>query len=346
MQATGWGKSAVYWIAAGRAARRRRAVPTLVVSPLLALMRDQVAAAGRAGLRAATLNSANIDDWDAIEARARAGRGRRAARLAGAAGQPAVRRDACCRRCCPAARPARHRRGALHLVDWGHDFRPDYQRIARLLARQPAGCRCSRRPPPPTQRVTADVAAQLGADTLVLRGHAGPRLAAPVGRRRALGRWSATPGSTRALRRAAGLGHRLRAHRRRGRAARRRSSRARGHDVAAYTGQHDDRRARAASRTRCARNELKAVVATSALGMGYDKPDLAFCVHVGSPASPVDYYQQVGRAGRALDTALVVLLPGEADERIWEYFATATIPDPDEARPRARRAGAPPGAAD
>ena len=78
---------------------------------------------------------------------------------------------------------------------------------------------------------------------------------------------------------------------------------------------------------RCADNALKAVVATSALGMGYDKPDLAFCIHVGSPASPVAYYQQVGRAGRALDEAVAVLLPAETDERIWDYFATAGVPD-------------------
>jgi ATP-dependent DNA helicase RecQ len=74
-------------------------------------------------------------------------------------------------------------------------------------------------------------------------------------------------------------------------------------------------------------NALKAVVATSALGMGYDKPDLAFCIHVGSPASPVAYYQQVGRAGRALDDAVAVLLPAESDEQIWAYFATAGVPD-------------------
>ena len=75
-------------------------------------------------------------------------------------------------------------------------------------------------------------------------------------------------------------------------------------------------------------NKIKALVATSALGMGYDKPDLAFCIHLGSPASPVAYYQQVGRAGRALDDAVAVLLPSAADERIWEYFATSGIPEP------------------
>ena len=97
-----------------------------------------------------------------------------------------------------------------------------------------------------------------------------------------------------------------------------------GIDVAAYSGQSTNREE---LEDRLRRNEVKALVATSALGMGYDKPDLAFCVHLGSPASPVAYYQQVGRAGRALADARAVLVPAESDERIWEYFATAGIPD-------------------
>ena len=97
----------------------------------------------------------------------------------------------------------------------------------------------------------------------------------------------------------------------------------RGVDVAAYSGQTVDR---VGLEDRLRDNQIKALVATSALGMGYDKPDLAFCVHLGSPASPVAYYQQVGRAGRALDDALAVLVPAEADEGIWEYFATSGIP--------------------
>ena len=123
----------------------------------------------------------------------------------------------------------------------------------------------------------------------------------------------------------AGLGHRLCAHRRRDRAARRLPD-SRGHAVAAYSGELETARAPAHRRRRCAANALKAVVATSALGMGYDKPDLGFCIHVGSPDSPVAYYQQVGRAGRAIDDAEAVLLPAESDERIWEYFATAACP--------------------
>ena len=97
--------------------------------------------------------------------------------------------------------------------------------------------------------------------------------------------------------------------------------------VEAYTGQVDaDTRLLVEDRLR--HNQVKAVVATSALGMGYDKPDLVFCVHVGSPSTPVAYYQQVGRAGRAVAHADGVLLPSDADERIWDYFATASIPDP------------------
>ena len=103
-----------------------------------------------------------------------------------------------------------------------------------------------------------------------------------------------------------------------------------GFDVAAYTGRHDTD-VRAEIEARLQSNAVKAVIATSALGMGYDKPDLSFCIHVGSPASPVSMYQQVGRAGRALDDAVAVLLPAESDAAIWEYFATVGIPDPDVA---------------
>src|SRR5205823_13768711 len=79
-------------------------------------------------------------------------------------------------------------------------------------------------------------------------------------------------------------------------------------------------------------NRVKALVATSALGMGFAKPDLGFVVHIGAPPSPIAYYQQIGRAGRAVERADVLLLPGQADEAIWRYFASLAFPDEDVVR--------------
>ena len=293
MQATGWGKSAVYWIAAA-AARDAGAGPTLVVSPLLALMRDQVAAAARAGLRAVTLNSANFDDWDAIVDDVRAGDGRRAARLAGAPGQPAVRRHRA-GAAAARARPAGHRRGALHL------------RLGpRLPPRLPAprrGC-CSPTPTLPGPRDDGH------------RERPGDRRRRGAARRRhrscCAGRWPATRCACRSSPASSAL-ERLRLGRRRA-AARcpARASSTRSPSPRPSGSPASSRRAATTSRPTPAssrpddrariedalrRNELKAVVATSALGMGYDKPDLAFCVHVGSPGL-AGRLLPAGRAGR------------------------------------------------
>jgi ATP-dependent DNA helicase RecQ len=336
VQATGWGKSAVYW-AATAIRRAEGAGPTLVVSPLLSLMRDQVGAAGRAGLRAATLNSSNVTEWSAIEADLRDGGldvllvsperlanpgfGRRV--LDGLAG----------------------RLGLLvideaHAVsDWGHDFRPDYRRVADVLRRLNPATPVLATTATANQRVTDDVAAQLGdagPSTLVLRGPLArsslelavvgpqPRGLTPLERYAwVVDHLPRLPGSgivyTLTVADAERLTTALRA--------------AHGPSVpvAAYTGALE-----AAEREKLEdallANEVKALVATSALGMGYDKPDLGFVVHVGAPPSPVSYYQQVGRAGRAIETAPAVLLPSEADAGVWDYFATATIPDPAQVR--------------
>jgi ATP-dependent DNA helicase RecQ len=347
VQATGWGKSAVYW-AATAVRRSEGAGPTLVVSPLLSLMRDQVAAASRAGLTAATLNSSNIDEWSAIEAGLRAGEvdvllvsperlanpgfGRRV--LDGLSG----------------------RLGLLvideaHAVsDWGHDFRPDYRRVSDVLQRLNPATPVLATTATANQRVTDDVAEQLGhgpgdfgrshragefeqsETTLVLRG----QLA------RASLELSVVPSLSPLERYAwvvdhlphlagSGIVYALTVADAERLAAAIREVHGNTVPVAAYTGQleasrrhelEDDLRA----------NRLKALVATSALGMGYDKPDLGFVVHVGAPPSPVSYYQQVGRAGRAIEHAHAVLLPSDADAGVWEYFATATIPVPEQVR--------------
>ena len=327
VQATGWGKSAVYW-AATHAIRSTGAGPTLVVSPLLALMRDQVSAAERAGLKAATVNSTNVDDWDEVFAQLdadaidvllvspeRLGNPRFAARLGALLARVGliVIDEAHC------------------ISDWGFDFRPDYQRLARALLSTPTASVLATTATA-NERVTLDIGAQLqaqsGVSTVTFRG--------------TLARTSLTlsvvPGLTPLQRYAwiadalaqlpgSGIVYVLTVAEAERLTAFLRSC---GFAVDAYTGQIDaDTRLQVEDRLR--HNQVKAVVATSALGMGYDKPDLGFCVHVGSPSTPVAYYQQVGRAGRAVAHAEGVLLPSDADERIWDYFATASIPDPQTA---------------
>ncbi|MBA2772881.1 MAG: ATP-dependent DNA helicase RecQ [Nocardioidaceae bacterium] len=322
VQATGWGKSAVYW-AATAIRRQEGAGTTLVVSPLLSLMRDQVKAAAKAGLKAATLNSSNIGEWREIEQTVAAGDldvllvsperlanpkfgARVMSALAGNLGLLVI--DEC-----------------HALSDWGHDFRPDYRRLSDVLQTLNPQTPVLATTATANGRVTKDVAAQLGEATVVLRGQLArtslqlvsvppmdplSRYAWVVDH---LGR---LPGS--------GIVYCLTvadAERLTGLLAHRYGSA----NVAVYTGQLDAD-ARAATEERLRRNEVKAVVATSALGMGFDKPDLGFVVHVGAAPSPVAYYQQIGRAGRGLDHAFVVLLPSDADEPIWEYFATSTIP--------------------
>ena len=323
VQATGWGKSLVY-LATASAVRAAGQGPVLVVSPLLALMRDQVSAAARAGLVAVSLSSANVEDWAATEE----------AILADEVDLLFVspERLANPRFGDRVLNVLLDRLGALvvdeaHCIsDWGFDFRPDYQRLARVMAARP-DLPVLATTATANSRVTADVAAQLGEGTVVLRGalaRASLTLAVVPG----LGALQRYAWVADALRRLPGSGivYTLTVAE-----AERLASflavelRDEGHAVAAYTGQMEtDSRAEVEDALRT--NKLKAVVATSALGMGYDKPDLAFCVHVGSPSSPVAYYQQVGRAGRALPDAIAVLLPAESDDRIWEYFVTASTP--------------------
>ncbi|CAA9331371.1 MAG: ATP-dependent DNA helicase RecQ [uncultured Nocardioidaceae bacterium] len=327
VQATGWGKSAVYW--AATAIRRAEGDgPTLVVSPLLSLMRDQVVAAARAGLRAETLNSANIGQWSQIEA----------ALLAGHVDALLVSPE---RLANPGfgARVLESLAGRLGLLvideahavsDWGHDFRPDYRRVSDVLQRLSPATPVLATTATANARVTEDVATQLGASTVVLRGplaRASLELSV-VGSLSPVERYSwvvdhlpQLPGSGIVYTLTVADAERL--------AAAIRGVHGPAVAVAAYTGQLEGP-ARERLEDALRANELKALVATSALGMGYDKPDLGFVVHVGAPPSPVSYYQQVGRAGRAIPRAHAVLLPSEADAGVWDYFATATIPVPEQ----------------
>jgi ATP-dependent DNA helicase RecQ len=326
VQATGWGKSAVYW-AATRIRRSEGAGMTLVVSPLLSLMRDQVRAAQKAGLRAATVNSANVEDWASVLEQVRAD--------AYDVLLVSPERLANPRFADQVLSGLSGRLGLLvideaHAVsDWGHDFRPDYCRVADVLRALNPDTPVLATTATANARVTTDLAEQLGDATVVLRGaltrSSLQLLSLPPMKPLERYAWvvehlGALPGS--------GIVYCLTvadAERLGGLLAERYGE----EQIAVYTSKLDGE-ARHAVEGRLHDNEVKAVVATSALGMGFDKPDLGFVVHVGAPPSPVAYYQQVGRAGRGLDHALVVLVPAAADEAVWEHFATATVPVPEQ----------------
>jgi ATP-dependent DNA helicase RecQ len=324
VQRTGWGKSAVYFTATAML-RARGAGPSVIVSPLLALMRNQIEAAGRAGIRARTVNSVNTEQWDEIYAEISAGqvdvllvsperlnnpgfRDLVLPKLVNSAGLLVVDEAHC-------------------ISDWGHDFRPDYRRLSTMLAELPPGVPVLATTATANARVARDIAEQLGAgadgETLVLRGpldrdslHLAV-VALPSAQQR-LG-WLAEylgvlPGS--------GIIYTLTVAAARETAA---FLRERGHDVLSYTGQ-DDPAARQAAEDALLGSTVKALVATSALGMGFDKPDLGFVVHLGAPQSPIAYYQQIGRAGRGVDRADVILLPGREDTDIWAYFTSLAFP--------------------
>jgi ATP-dependent DNA helicase RecQ len=324
VQRTGWGKSAVYFTATALL-RARGAGPSVIVSPLIALMRNQIEAAGRAGIQARTVNSANAGDWDEVYAEIAAGvvdvllvsperlnnpgfRDQVLPKLMAAAGMLVVDEAHC-------------------ISDWGHDFRPDYRRLRTLLAELPPGVPVLATTATANARVTRDIAEQLGTGSadqaLVLRGsldRASLHLAVvrlPAARLRLA--WLAEhldelTGS--------GIIYTLTVDGAREVAG---FLRDRGFKVASYTGK-DDHSDRIAAENSLLANEIKCLVATSALGMGFDKPDLGFIVHLGVPQSPVAYYQQIGRAGRGVDRADVIALPGREDADIWAYFASLAFP--------------------
>ncbi len=324
VQRTGWGKSAVYFTATALL-RARGSGPSVIVSPLLALMRNQIEAAGRAGIRARTVNSANTDEWDQVYAEVAAGEVDVLLVSPERLGHPGFR-DLVLPKLIAAA-------GLLvvdeaHCIsDWGHDFRPDYRRLRALLEELPPGIPVLATTATANARVTRDVAEQLGTgqdgQTLVLRGPLDRRslrlavVSLPAAPQRLA--WLAAhlgelPGSGIIYTLTVAGAHETAAF-----------LRERGHDVLAYTGQ-DDHSARTAAEESLLGNEVKALVATSALGMGFDKPDLGFIVHLGAPPSPIAYYQQIGRAGRATERAEVILLPGREDADIWAYFASLAFP--------------------
>ncbi len=318
VQRTGWGKSLVYFLAT-KLLREQGAGPTLLISPLLSLMRNQIEMAARIGIRAHTIHSSNREEWDAVET--------------------ALKENACDvllisperlnnERFLQSVLPGMAGRIGLFVVDeahcisdWGHDFRPDYRRITRILNMLPKSAPVLGTTATANNRVVADIQSQLGADLLVLRGtltreslrlqnitlaNQSERLAWLVENLPKL------PGSgiiycltVPDTERVTGW------------------LKKQGFSAEAYHAESSDR---PALEQAFLNNEVKILVATVALGMGFDKPDIGFVIHFQRPGSVVAYYQQVGRAGRAVDRSYGILLSGAEDDEIQDYFIQSAFP--------------------
>lgn len=324
VQRTGWGKSTVYFIAT-RLLRAQGAGPTLIISPLLSLMTNQIQdAEAQLGLHAVTINSNNTDAWDDAKR--------------------AVINDECDLLLVSPERLANNefRTEVLEqmlndfgmvvvdeahcISDWGHDFRPDYRRIKNLVDELRDDIPIAATTATANDRVVDDVTTQLpGLETV-----RGPLVrtflriqAINLGPRTKRLAWLAeslpdTPG--------AGIVYCLTVH----------DVEivtdwlaTQGHTAKAYHGRVDGDRRRELEAQLMA-NDVDVLVATNALGMGFNKPDLGFVIHFQRPPNLIRYYQEIGRAGRDLDEAYAVLLAGESDDEIAEHFIENAFPEPDE----------------
>ncbi|MGH2869978.1 MAG: RecQ family ATP-dependent DNA helicase, partial [Solirubrobacteraceae bacterium] len=336
VQRTGWGKSAVYFIATALL-RDASGGPTLIISPLLALMRNQIAAAQRLGLRAHTVNSTNREEWDEVRARLDGDTIDLLLISPERLNNPHFRKEML-----PlfAASVGMLVIDEAHCIsDWGHDFRPDYRRVRDILDVLRPDVAVLATTATANDRVVGDVEQQLARPPgSPLRSYRGPlartslRLEALELRRPAerlawlvehLGERESGREGGRGLILGSGIVYTL---------TKRDTEQvasfltANGVAAVAYSGDQENAD-RIAIEERLLANELKVVVATSALGMGYDKADLTFVVHYQAPGSVVSYYQQVGRAGRGVDHADVVLLRGGEDRRIQHFFIEQAFPD-------------------
>jgi ATP-dependent DNA helicase RecQ len=320
VQRTGWGKSLVYFLST-RLLRDAGAGPTLLISPLLALMRNQIQAAERLGIRAVTMNSSNTEEWERVRTLLRRDEADILLVSPERLADDAFREDVLL--------PVAGRIGLFvvdeaHCIsDWGHDFRPDYRRIVRILQILPRNVRVLATTATANDRVVNDVLGTLGGGIQPVRGPLmrdglmlqNISLLGPAARLAWLAEQvPALPGSgviyTLTIRDAQRVAGWLQT---------------RGVNARAYWGGLEGAE-RESLEQRLLDNQIKALVATTALGMGFDKPDLGFVIHYQRPGSVVHYYQQVGRAGRAIDTSYGILLHGREDTDITEYFIRTAFP--------------------
>ena len=317
---TGWGKSAVYFIAT-KLLREKGGGPTLLISPLLALMRNQINAAIKAGIRAHTINSTNREEWEIILQQLKQNQidillisPERLANeeftkncllpIASSIGLFVIDEAHC-------------------ISDWGHDFRPDYRRIVRILRLLPDNIPVLSTTATANNRVVQDIREQLGSNLELNRGSLirtslklqNIQLPEPAARMA----WLADhlpkiPGTgiiyTLTVRDSVRLANWLK-HK--------------GIDAIAYNADIPSEQ-RVQIEQDLLANKIKVVVGTTALGMGFDKSDLSFVIHYQRPGSVVHYYQQVGRAGRAVETAYGILFCGKEDDDIVKYFIEQAFP--------------------
>lgn len=318
VQRTGWGKSIVYFIAT-KILRDEGKGPTLLISPLLSLMRNQIAMAERIGIKACTINSDNRDEWQTIKKELAGNRVDILLISPERLANDEFRTDM--------LEPVMDKIGLFvvdeaHCIsDWGHDFRPDYRRIARILQSLPKNIPVLATTATANHRVEKDCLDQLGTSLRAIRG--------PLGRE-SLKLQNITLGSSTA--RMAWLADHLPDIPGRGiiyaltiRDAIRLAKwlQHRGINVEVYYGGVKDAEK---LEDDLLKNRVKALVATTALSMGFDKPDLGFVIHYQRPGSAVHYYQQVGRAGRAIKQAYGILLSGNEDDDITSYFIRNAFP--------------------
>jgi ATP-dependent DNA helicase RecQ len=319
VQRTGWGKSIVYFLAT-KILREAGAGPTLLISPLLSLMRNQILATEKLDVCAATIHSENIAEWGEVETALASDNVDLLMVSPERLANPEFMQKLL---------PLLQRRVGLFVVDeahcisdWGHDFRPDYRRILQVMKLLAPGVPVLCTTATANDRVVRDIETQIP-QLHVLRGplvrsslrlynirlaHQSDRLA-----------WLAhflpqLPGN--------GIVYCLTIQ-----DARRVAAWLQQNKISARA-YHADLEAaeRIEIEGQLLRNEVKALVATVALGMGFDKPDLGFVIHFQRPGSVVAYYQQVGRAGRAVESAFGILLSGSEDDEIADYFIRTAFP--------------------
>lgn len=321
VQRTGWGKSVVYFVAT-RLLRDAHSGPTLIVSPLLSLMRNQIESARRFGVTAASINSTNPEEWPALVRAAKDGEVDALLISPERLGNPSFREELL---------PFLERNCGLLVIDeahcisdWGHDFRPDYRRIIRTISRLNPRASLLCTTATANERVIEDVRGLLGNELAIVRGplmrESLRLMVVPIRDQAERLAWL----SKVVLRfRGRGIIYTLTVN-----DTRRVAEWLRLNGVDAHEYHADlENVEREELESRFERNEVKCLVATPALGMGYDKRDVEFVIHFQTPGSIINYYQQVGRAGRSLKRAYGVLLVGEEDEEINDYFIRSAFPD-------------------